>query len=75
MPAMLIECCFVDNEIDYKAYNAEIIATAIKVQWVQDKTGWWYKHLDGTYTVKDWEKINNKWYFFDENRLDLLERQ
>jgi N-acetylmuramoyl-L-alanine amidase len=35
MPAMLIECCFVDNQTDYNCYNAEKIANAI----VQGLTG------------------------------------
>ena len=36
-------------------------------QWKQDtSTGkWWYKHDDGTYTRDDWEKIGDKWYYFD----------
>ena len=29
MPAILVECCFVDSEIDKKLYNAEKIANAI----------------------------------------------
>lgn len=78
MPAMLIECCFVDNKTDYNAYNAETIATAIvegltgqtistatKGEWLQDNTGWWYRHTDGTYTTCDWELIDGDWYYFN----------
>lgn len=33
--------------------------------WKQDSKGYWYAHLDGTYTTNDWELINGKWYFFN----------
>lgn len=68
MPAMLIECCFVDNAIDYKAYNAEIIAVAIvegltgksissvSGTWKVDSKGWWYKYSDGTWPT-GWAKL------------------
>lgn len=36
-------------------------------RWVQDSTGWWYKHADGSYTTNNWEKINGAWYYFGEN--------
>ena len=81
MPAMLIECCFVDNENDYKAYSSEKIANAIvegltgqlvsqtpikKGEWIKTNNGdWWYKHDDGSYTIKDFELIDGKWYYFD----------
>lgn len=79
MPAILIECCFVDNEKDYKAYNADKIAEAIvkgitgqvvksqsKGQWIKTDNGrWWYKHSDGSYTKKDFELIDGNWYYFD----------
>ena len=68
MAAMLIECCFVDNEIDYKAYNAEIIASAIvegltgqstfdgNGTWIADNNGWWFKYSDGTWPT-GWAKL------------------
>ena len=34
--------------------------------WETDETGKWFKHLDGTYTTKDWELIQGEWYYFDE---------
>ncbi|MDO4961111.1 MAG: hypothetical protein Q4E57_04560 [Eubacteriales bacterium] len=35
--------------------------------WLKAENGrWWYKHNDGSYTVSNWEFINNKWFFFDE---------
>ena len=79
-PAMLIEVCFVDsNDSDlYRTLGPEIIAAEIvdgltgqkvnsnKGQWILDNTGWWYKHDDGSYTKDGWEKINNKWYLFND---------
>ena len=68
MPAMLIECCFVDNAIDYKAYNAEMIATAITEgltgtiikpssgTWKVDSKGWWFRYSDGTWPT-GWAKL------------------
>ena len=68
MPAMLIECCFVDNKTDYKAYNAEIIASAIvegltgqivnsvSGTWEVDSKGWWFKYSDGSWHA-GWAKL------------------
>lgn len=68
MPAMLIECCFVDNQVDYRAYNAEIIASAIvegltgqsmssdNGDWQVDSKGWWFKYSDGTWPT-GWAKL------------------
>ncbi len=36
-------------------------------RWVEDSTGWWFRHADGSYTKNDWEKINGVWYRFGEN--------
>ena len=78
MPAILVECMFVDGKNADSRYNADKISSAIvqgltgeKVssskggQWLQDEVGWWYKHSDGSYTKADWEKIDGKWYYFD----------
>ncbi len=38
--------------------------------WTQAKDGsgrWWYPHANGSYTVNNWEQINNRWYYFDAN--------
>lgn len=35
--------------------------------WMQDETGWYYKHSDGSFTKNGWEEIKGQWYFFDEN--------
>lgn len=78
MKAMLIEVCFVDGT-NWNNFNAETIASAIvegltgevvsnkntSGEWIQDNTGWWYKHSDGSYTVKDFELIDGEWYYFD----------
>ena len=75
-PALLIECCFVDDADDAAKWNAERCANAIykgiteetvnaKDEWILDSTGWWYRHADGSYTTNNWEKINGNWYYFD----------
>lgn len=33
--------------------------------WIQDSTGWWYRHADGGFTVNDWERIDGTWYWFN----------
>lgn len=33
--------------------------------WILDKTGWWYRGNDGSYTVNDWQLIDGKWYYFN----------
>ena len=76
--SMLIEICFVDSSDSdlYSTIGPEVIATEIvegltgqvistKGEWIQDDTGWWYKHSDGSYTKCDWEKIDGEWYYFD----------
>lgn len=78
MPAILVECMFVDGKNADSRYNADKISSAIVSgltgqevssskggQWLQDEVGWWYKHSDGSYTKADWEKIDGKWYYFD----------
>ena len=77
--AMLIEICFVDSaDVDkYNSIGAEAIANAIVSgltgdtttsigKWIQDSTGWWYEHADGSYTKADWENIGGEWYYFDD---------
>lgn len=76
-PAILIECCFVDDKDDATAWNANRCAEAIYKgntgksvytnEWVKDKIGWWYRHSDGSYTTNDWEKIGGYWYYFNES--------
>lgn len=35
-------------------------------QWVRSANGrWWYRHADGSYTRKGWERIDGEWYYFD----------
>lgn len=42
-------------------------AIPVRGEWMQDGTGWWYQHSDGSYTKNNWESIKDVWYFFDEN--------
>ncbi|WP_125142431.1 hypothetical protein [Clostridium transplantifaecale] len=33
--------------------------------WLQDDVGWWYCNADRSYTVNNWQYINNNWYYFN----------
>ena len=35
--------------------------------WIREppRGNWMYIHTDHTFTTNNWEKINNKWYYFD----------
>lgn len=35
--------------------------------WLKDNVGWWYCNADKSYTVSNWQYINNKWYYFNEH--------
>lgn len=35
--------------------------------WLLDNVGWWYCNADRSYTVNNWQYINNKWYYFNEH--------
>ena len=35
-------------------------------EWRKDSIGWWYKRYDGSYPANEWEKIDNKWYWFND---------
>lgn len=36
-------------------------------KWIEQNGKYWYRHSDATYTINDWEKIDDKWYYFDSN--------
>lgn len=75
-PALLIECCFVDDADDAKAWNTKRCAKAIAegilnkkldvAEWVHNSTGWWYRRSDGSYPRNQFEAISGTWYYFDE---------
>mgnify|MGYP000976659886 CR=1 FL=1 len=33
--------------------------------WLKDNVGWWYCNADKTYTINNWQYINNYWYYFN----------
>lgn len=37
----------------------------VKPRWILSGNRWWYRHGDGSYTRSDWEKIDGKYYYFD----------
>lgn len=49
----------------YKTPEAFIKTWVQPAGWIQDGTGWWYRHKDGSFTSNAWEKIDDKWYWFD----------
>ena len=60
MPSMLIECCFVDSQKDYKAYDPEKIAKAI----VEGLTGQVVKStITGQWLKGSSEGNENKWWY------------
>ena len=75
-PALLIECCFVDNQTDYNQWNIQKCADAIcraltgksvataTAAWVKDNVGWWYRNADGGYPKSQWLKLDT-WYYFN----------
>ncbi len=72
-PALLVECCFCDNDEDYALYNSDSMAYAIVKGitnqniggWKQDDKGWWYQNADGSYPVSQWMRLG-AWYYFDD---------
>lgn len=36
-------------------------------EWHRDNTGWWWQEKNGTYPVSKWEKINGRWYHFNQS--------
>lgn len=80
-PALLIECCFVDNQTDYHKWNAKNCADAITTAligkkppisaWIKDNVGWWYRYSNGTYPVNQWLKLDH-WYYFNAKGYALI---
>lgn len=48
------------------AMNGNNTAKNYTLGWHQDSTGWWYADTAQTYYKSRWAKINEKWYYFDE---------
>lgn len=83
IPAILVECMFVDGKNADVTYDVEKIANAIvkgltgievsnNGKWLKgtsqgNTNKWWYKHSDGSYTTNNWEQIDCKWYYFDKD--------
>lgn len=64
----------VDINFGYKDYT-QVIAPRTAADpgyvkstgvWMQDATGYWYCHLDGSYSRNQWELIDGIWYWFNE---------
>lgn len=35
--------------------------------WLKDSTGWWYCNADKSYTVSNWQYIDDYWYYFNQS--------
>lgn len=46
--------------------NSPANSSNVSGAWLKDTTGWWYCNADHSYTVNNWQYINNKWYYFNE---------
>ena len=48
------------------AVNSAASADTMAGVWIRDGKGWWYRNPDGSYTVNNWQLIENQRYFFGE---------
>jgi len=48
------------------AIFSSISFTSFAGQWKNNNESWKYQNDDGTFSTKSWQKINSKWYYFDE---------
>lgn len=53
----------VDMNIAYKNYGQ---SSPIQAGWKKDSKGWWYQKADGNYPAGVWNKIDDKWYWFNK---------
>ncbi|WP_313581216.1 hypothetical protein [Lacrimispora sp.] len=35
--------------------------------WLKDSTGWWYCNADKSYTISNWQYIDDCWYYFNKS--------
>ena len=40
-------------------------SSSYKGAWLRDSVGWWYCNADKSYTVNNWQYIDDRWYFFN----------
>jgi GH25 family lysozyme M1 (1,4-beta-N-acetylmuramidase) len=61
----------VSEACDIDSFTEGVLLSGITIagEWLQndEKTKWWYKHDDGSYTKSSWEKIEGSWYLFDSD--------
>lgn len=36
-------------------------------EWRQTRQGWWHDNGNGSYTINNWQKLDNKWYYFNQD--------
>jgi hypothetical protein len=47
------------------ALSSTIISLA--GEWKQTGHGWWYDNGNGSYTINNWQKVDNKWFHFNQD--------
>lgn len=54
--------------VNGKWYNAEGVSDySGTLEWKSNSTGWWVEDSAGWYPVSQWQKIDGKWYYFQES--------
>ena len=42
-----------------------IANTSAQAAWKHNGVGWWWQRANGSYPAKEWQFINNRWYYFN----------
>lgn len=52
---------------DVPNINSNPVSLSSSGAWLLDSVGWWYCNADRSYTVNNWQYINDRWYYFNGN--------
>lgn len=64
-----------EDTVTPDGYTVDKEGRWIKIpKWKRNSTGWWYDYGDYTYPSSKWEKINGKYYYFDDRGYMLSSR-
>ena len=48
-----------------RTHSSSSSSSSYKGAWLRDTVGWWYCNADKSYTVNNWQYIDDRWYFFN----------